>query len=299
MMHQKSLVSAPPRLQQMLLQLQRYDLTIKYRPEKDMLLADALSRCPSRGSEEIKLDMCVDYLAFNKAWITKLKEATREDPIIGTVYQLTQQGLPHQQRHTPRMARAYWNFRDELSTDDGLLLKGPRIVIPSCLCEEYLERLHYGHLSARKVQENARQHLYWPGLDADITDYVQRCQECIKKAHPPKEPLQAHDVPSQPWEHIVMDHFYHSGRLYLIECDYFSKFPFIFQTKSTSFANIKDQLEELFTLEGTPDEIMSGNGPPFSSKEFNTFLLGLGIKHTTSSPNYPRAMASSRDKSRL
>ena len=76
MIHQKSLASAPPRLQRMLLQLQRYDLTIKYRPGKDMLLADALSRCPARGSEEIKLDMRVDYVAFNKAWIAKLKEAT-------------------------------------------------------------------------------------------------------------------------------------------------------------------------------------------------------------------------------
>ena len=186
------------------------------------------------------------------------------------------------------MARAYWDFRDELSTDDGLLLKGPRIVIPSCLREEYLERLHYGHLSASKIQENARQHLYWPGLDADITDFVRRCQECIKKAHPPKEPLQAHDVPTQPWERIAMDHFYQNGRLYLLVCDYFSKFPFIFQTKSTSFAYIKEQLEELFGLEGAPDEIMSDNGPPFSSREFNTFLSGLGIKHTTSSPNYPQ-----------
>ena len=72
-------------------------------------------------------------------------------------------------------------------------------------------------------------------------------------------------------------------------CDYFSKFPFIFQTKSTSFAYIKEQLEELFGLEGTPDEIMSDNGPPFSSREFNSFLSGLGIKHTTSSPNYPQS----------
>ena len=70
------------------------------------------------------------------------------------------------------MVRAYWDFRDKLSTDDGLLLKGPRIVIPSCLQEEHLERLHYGYFSARKVQENARQHLYWPGLDADIADYI-------------------------------------------------------------------------------------------------------------------------------
>ena len=155
MIHQKSLASAPPRLQRMLLQLQRYDVTIRYRPGKEMLLADALSRCPSRASGEIKLDMRVNYIAFSNAWIAKLKETTREDPILGTVYQLTQQGWPHQRRHTPRMARAYWDFRDQLSTDKGLLLMGPRIVIPSCLWEEYLQRLHQGHLSATKVQ-----HLY-------------------------------------------------------------------------------------------------------------------------------------------
>ena len=108
----------------MVLQLQRYDVTIKYRPGKEMLLADALSRCPSRASGEIKLDMRVDYIAFSKAWIAKLKETTREDPILGTVYQLTQQRWPHQRRHTPRMARAYWDFRDQLSTDEGLLLIG-------------------------------------------------------------------------------------------------------------------------------------------------------------------------------
>ena len=56
-----------------------------------MLLADALSRYPSRASGEIKLDMRVDYIAFSKTWIAKLKDTTREDPILGTVYQLTQQ----------------------------------------------------------------------------------------------------------------------------------------------------------------------------------------------------------------
>ena len=194
----------PPRLQRMLLQLQRYDVTIRYRPGKEMLLADALSRCPLTSFWEIKLDMRVDYIAFSKTWIAKLKDTTREDPILGMVYQLTQQGWPHQRRHTPRMARAYWDFRDQLSTDEGLLLMGPRIVIPSCLCEEYLQRLHQGHLSATKVQQNARQHLYWPGLDVDIADYTRRCQECIRRSQPPKEPLQAHEVPQEPWERIAM-----------------------------------------------------------------------------------------------
>ena len=289
MIHQKSLASAPPRLQRMLLQLQRYDVTIRYRPGKEMLLADALSRCPSRASGEIKLDMRVGYIAFSKTWIAKLKDTTREDPILGTVYQLTQQGWPHQRRHTPRMARAYWDFRDQLSTDKGLLLMGPRIVIPSCLWEEYLQRLHQGHLSATKVQQNARQHLYWPGLDADIGDYTRRCQECICRSQPPKEPLQAHEVPQEPWERIVMDYFYMNGRLHILICDYFSKFPFLFQVKTTSFANLKDHLEELFSVEGIPDEIMSDNGPPFNGKEFSSYLTGLGIRHTTSSPNYPQS----------
>ena len=60
MIHQKSLASAPPRLQRIILQLQQYNVTIKYRPGKEMLLTDALSRCPSQASGQIKLDMRVD-----------------------------------------------------------------------------------------------------------------------------------------------------------------------------------------------------------------------------------------------
>ena len=94
----KNFANAPPHLQRMLLELQRYDVT-KYRPGKEMQLADALSRCLMRGSQEIKLDMRVDYIAFRKPWIEKLKDSTQRDPILATVYQLTQQGWPHQRRH--------------------------------------------------------------------------------------------------------------------------------------------------------------------------------------------------------
>ena len=286
MIAMKNLANAPPRLQRMLLELQRYDVTIKYRPGKEMQLADALSRCPARASQEIKLDMRVDYIAFTKPWIEKLKDSTQRDPILATVYQLTQQGWPHQRRHVPRLARRYWDFRDELSTDDGLLLKGPRLIIPGELQEEYLSRLHEGHLSANKVQENAKQHMYWTGIDADIEDYTKRCQECIKRSQVPKEPLQPHDIPEGPWRKLGMDYFAFDGSSYVLICDYFSKFPFLYRAK-TSFWSLRDRLIDLFSIEGYPDEIVSDNGPPFQSKEFAKFLSGLGIKHTTSSPGYP------------
>ena len=194
----KNLANAPPHLQRMLLQLQRFDITIRYRPGVEMKLVDALSRCPARASPEIKLNMRVDYVAFSRPWIETIKEQLQEDPILATVYQLVQQGWPHQRRHIPRIARHYFNFRDELSTDKGLLLKGPRIVIPNVLKEEYLHRLHKGHLSVSKVKENAKEHLYWPGIEADIDNYSKRCQECIKRSRQPKEPLQPHDIPAGP-----------------------------------------------------------------------------------------------------
>ena len=251
-----------------------------------MHLADALSRCPARASQEIKLDMRVDYIAFTKPWIEKLKDSTHRDPILATVYQLTQQGWPHQRRHVPCLARRYWDFRDKLSTDDGMLLKGQRLIIPGELQEEYLSCLHEGHLSASKVQENAKQHKYWTGIDADIENYTKRCQECIKRSQVAKEPLQPHDIPEGPWGKLGIDYFAFDGNSYVLICDYFSKFPFLYRAK-TSFWSLRDRLIDLFSIEGYPDEIVSDNGPPFQSKEFAKFLSGLGIKHTTSSPGYP------------
>ena len=135
MIHLNNMHNAPPRLQRMLLQLQKYDMKIKYKPGSEMLLADTLSRCPARYSQEIKLDLCVDYIAFTSAWIETLRETTCEDPVLSTVYQLVQHGWPKERRRVPNVAKYYWDFRDELSTDEGLLLKGPSLIIPAILRE--------------------------------------------------------------------------------------------------------------------------------------------------------------------
>ena len=245
-------------------------MTIKYRPGSEMQLADALSHCPARASPEIKLNMRVDYIAFSRSWIETIKEQLQEDPILATVYQLTQQGWPHHRRHVPHVARKYFDFRDELSTDDGLLLKGPCIVIPNTLKEEYLHRLHEGHLSVNKTRENAKEHLYWPGMDADISDYTKRCQECIKRSRMPKEPLQPHDIPAGPWLKLGMDYFNFNGTQYVLISDYFSKFPYMFKAK-TNFWSLRDHLINLFAIEGYPDEIVTDNGPLSAAKSSTDF----------------------------
>ena len=130
--------------------------------------------------------------------------------------------------------------------------------------------------------------MYWTGIDADIEDYTKHCQECIKRSQVAKEPLQPHDIPEGPWRKFGIDYFAFDGKSYVLICDYFSKFPFLYRAK-TSFWSLRDRLIDLFSIEGYPDEIVSDNRPLFQSKEFTKFLSGLGIKHTTSSPGYPHS----------
>ena len=57
----KNLADAPVYLQRMLLRLQDYDFTIKYRPGEQMVIADTLSRSPE-DTPEILLDISVNHV---------------------------------------------------------------------------------------------------------------------------------------------------------------------------------------------------------------------------------------------
>ena len=243
---------------------------------------------PARYSQEIRLDLCMDYITFTSAWIEKIKETTCEDPVLSTVYQLVQHRWPKERRRVPAVAKYYRDFRDELSTDDGLLLKGPSLVIPAVLRESYLQHLHEGHLSANKVESTAKQHMFWPGMKADITNYTRQCQVCIKRSRPARESLQPHEIPNGPWQKLGMDFFDFKGKCYILICDYFSKFPFMFSCK-TSWGSLQDRLIDLFTNEGYPREIISDNGSLFNSQEFVDYLSSHDVRHTTSSPHYPQS----------
>ena len=58
---------------------------------------------------------------------------------------------------------------------------------------------------------------------------------------------------------------------------------------STSTSNTINHLSSIFARHGYPEELLTDNGPQFSSREFADFAASLGIKHSTSSPLYPQA----------
>ena len=173
------------------------------------------------------------------------------------------------------IARRYFDFRDELSTDN--LLKGPRLVIPNMLQDEYLHLLHEGHSSAHNIQENAKEHLYWH-FNTNIVDFGKQCQKYIKRSRQPKEPLQPHDIPERSSRTIGMDLLYFNGFSYFLIADYFSKFPHMFKAK-TSFWSLRDHLTNLFAIEGYTDKIFYRQWSPIQQHGLQQIFLQVGY-HT-------------------
>ena len=94
--------------------------------------------------------------------------------------------------------------------------------------------LHGSHAGINKAMDLARTCVYWPGMEADITDYIKRCLTCIKCSNLPVKMLHPHEVPPRPWVKIGVDFFQdHLGKKHLIVADYFSKFPYMFPVAST------------------------------------------------------------------
>ena len=93
MIQRKPIQAAPPRLQHMLLKLQKYDYTIQYIPGKDMVLADRLSRFPScTQNSPIILHHNIPTIKFNSECLNIIRGATMRDPIHLTLYRLTLNG---------------------------------------------------------------------------------------------------------------------------------------------------------------------------------------------------------------
>lgn len=291
MIHLKNLGAAPPRLQRMLLRLQGYDVVIKYKPGREMLLSDAMSRLNPLPGKTIETPVRIDHVMFSEQKIQQVRDATAQDDELCALRDVILQGWPGDRHDVARPLRKYWAYRDELSIEDGVLLKGSRVFIPRALTKEFLDKIHEAHQGIVKSQLLAKTCIYWHGINSDIEDAVKSCPICQEfgQSQTP-ESLRPHEIPTRPWQVIATDLFNLDGKEYLLIADIYSKYPIVrkIQGHATS-ACIIDTLKEVFSEQGTPEKVMSDNGPQYSSSQFKSFADEWNFTHVTSSPRYPQS----------
>ena len=292
----KSMSRVPPRLQRMRLALQKYDLEITYKPGREMIFADMLSRFSPQPGAEIKLDQTIHLVEFSMEKLREVQECTAKDEILRQLREVVMTGWPDQASDLPKHLRQFWSCWDMLAVEDGLLMKGDQIIIPEALRAEALERLHAGHQGVTKCQLRAKSMIFWPGINKDIEDLVGRCHKCqSRQASLPHEPLMQHEVPTRPWHTIGGDLFDFDEAKYLLLVDYYSKFPFIRKLdKSCTSRKVITMCRQIFSEHGIPSRMVSNNGAQFASEdskgswknmELTTSLPAQGIREAMASPN--------------
>lgn len=296
MICKKNLTTAPARLQRMLLRLQKYDYDIHYKPGREMILPDSLSRLPKKKAKqdlEINLNMTVCFIQFASNKLKELHDVTRDDEELSLLMKYIIQGFPERHRDLHQMVRKFWSFRDELSIEDGLILKGEQVVIPLRLRCDYLKKVHEGHQGIVRCQERARSSIYWPGINKDIELLVNGCMQCQHfQPSQCREPIQAimPNIPCIPWHTLGTDLFTYDGENFLIVADYHSKFPIVEPLGNCSTSNKVSVLtSKIFSMFGVPNCIISDNGPQFQGSAYQEMLQSYGVVHTTSSPHHSKS----------
>ena len=76
---------------------------------------------------------------------------------------------------------------------------------------------------------------------------------------------------------------------YLLMVDYYSKFIEVTRLGALSTEAVIGAVNDFFARHGMPEEVVSDNGPQFSSRTFQSFSREYGFEHITSSPLYPQS----------
>ena len=189
----------------------------------------------------------------------------------------------------PHEIHTFWNYRDDLSMEKGLITKGARLMIPSTLRSKVLEQIHEGHLGIEKCMLKARDSVFWPGISNDIRETVEKCGICQASSKAAKPIGNVSDVPPHAWHTLGTDLFYWNKIGYLVIRDYFSKYLIIRRLPNSSSHAVIKELGLVFTELGRPFVLRSDNGPCYSSREFHNFLSFYQVDHITSSPHHPQS----------
>ena len=290
----KDINSLSPRLAAMRLQLLSYavKLNVTYKPGKELIIADTLSRACPQGTdlfEDLEVDPLVSVCSIvikSEEVMAKYKKATESDEELSIVSKYIKQGWPTCKKSCASRALPFWNLRHHLSVVNGVIFYGNRLVIPVMLRDEVVKSLHTAHQGVTKTLQRASVSIIWPGLRHRIEETCRACNACSEfERNERKEPLRPFSIPQYPFQTLGIDLFYVENSEYLIVVDYLTKWPIVRELRHGSSSKVvTEMLKEIFSDFGTPMRVVSDNGPQFSSRLFREFCAKHDVQHDTSSP---------------
>ncbi|KAE9066139.1 Transposon Tf2-9 polyprotein [Phytophthora fragariae] len=273
------------------------NFTVVYKPGKQNVLADALSRRP---------DYELAHLAYLESPLYELiREAyADDDDLAGLVEVLSapNKAIELTARQRSRLHR--------YSVVEGLLYyqvdggDEPRIVVPND--EDLRHRVLYeahatplsGHLGREKTYTSVARNFWWPHMYKSVRKYVQTCETCqrVKPAPSASAPLMSLPVPADCWRSVSMDFIFelpayargHTDILVFV-CR-LSKMVRLAAVRKSVTAPQAAQLfvDNVFRNHGHPEAFVSDRDPRFMSHFWQHLFRLLGTRLDMSTADHPQ-----------
>lgn len=286
--------TAASRLQRWAIKLSAYEFDIEY-VSTDRNTADVLSRLIKTHKEDVVsteqdlpeqtyLHFATDALLLDYKVI---KKETANDPILSRVTSYITDGWPPGTEI--RELKPFFNRKQELYCELGCIMWGQRVVIPSTCQTRVIRELHESHMGIVKTKALARSYVWWPGVDEAVEATCRACTVCAAvSAAPPAHTPRAWSWPDRPWTRLHIDFLGPiEGHSFLVVVDACSKWIEAVRMKTTNAKAVIAVFRDMWARFGLPKQVVSDNGPPFTSTEFETFLSRNGVEHIYSAPYHP------------
>ena len=157
----------------------------------------------------------------------------------------------------------------------------------SYLRQTLKERVHSSQLGIEGCLRRARECLLCPNMNADLKEYISASSICRShETSQQRDILMPRDVPYRPWAKVGIDFISISDASYLIVVDYYSNFWEVDNIDNTDSVTVIKKTKTHFARYGTPDQVVSDNGPQYPSHHFANFSRTWYFEHITSSPGH-------------
>jgi hypothetical protein len=165
---------------------------ITYRKGVENMAADALSRVSHLMSIQVRSEV-------QPAWIQEVVNSYITDADVQR--RLTELAVQSPDEHGYALHQGIIRFQ-------GRVWVGSNSALKTKLISAFHSSAVGGHSGANATYQRMKRLFAWPGLKAQITDFVHQCDVCQHSKHSTAAPaglLQPLPVPTGPWKDITMD----------------------------------------------------------------------------------------------
>ena len=292
----KHMIDVSPRIQRITIRAWQYDFEPQHIPGRINVIADSLSRVTplefqdSNTEKDILAVNFLQYSSIEERERDEMLQETNKDEELQSLKHYISTGWPAKRSQIPVSLHPYWNFRDELTVESGILMKNSKVLIPETLKQKYLKQIHQGHQGIEACRSRAREFVFWVNINSDLKEMVEKCDICQSQQNSTASVQKyVSEVPPLPWHTLGSDLFYFQRIDFLVVVDYFSKYLIVRKLPSSTSSAVIKELGMIFSEFGNPLVFRSDNGPCYSSQEFKFFMQNWLVEHRTSSPHYPQS----------